>query len=156
MPAPGKRSFWLHQLAEYVVGGALLATGLQSPKPLIPVIVGTLIVLNAAIVDAPFGAFRLVGRRLHRILDYIVLGVAIVACAAPGMDVSTRLVQILIVIVLAVVVWRTDYSAPLPKVKQAVSPSPEGKADEIGRLAGHTAGTWASKIREKSREFKQS
>ena len=54
------------------------------------------------------------------------------------------------------VVWRTDYSAPLPKVKQAVSPSPEGKADEIGRLAGHTAGTWASKIREKSREFKQS
>jgi hypothetical protein len=134
----------------------LLATGLQSPKPLIPVIVGTLIVLNTAIVDAPFGAFRLVGRRLHRILDYIVLGVAIVACVAPGMDVSTRLVQILIVIVLAVVVWRTDYSAPQPKVKQPVSPSPEGKADEIGRLAGHTAGTWASKIREKSREFKQS
>lgn len=156
MPAPGKRSFWLHQLAEYIVGGALLATGLQSPKPLIPVIVGTLIVLNTAIVDAPFGAFRLVGRRLHRILDYIVLGVAIVACVAPGIDVSTRLVQILIVIVFAVVVWRTDYSAPHPKVKQPVSPTPEGKADEIGRLAGHTAGTWASKIRDKSREFKQS
>ena len=155
MPAPGKRSFWLHQLAEYIVGGALLATGLQSPKPLIPVIVGTLIVLNIAIVDAPFGAFRLVGRRLHRILDYIVLGVAIVACAAPGTDVATRLVQFLIVIVLAVVVWRTDYSAAKPKVKQPVSATPEGKADEIGRFAGHTAGTWASKIRDKSREFKQ-
>jgi hypothetical protein len=156
MPAPGKRSFWLHQLAEYIVGGALLATGLQSPKPLIPALVGTLILLNTAIVDAPFGAFRLVGRRLHRLLDYIVLGVAIVACAAPGIDVSTRLVQILIVIVLAVVVWRTDYSAPAPKVKQPISATPDGKADEIGRLAGHTAGTWASKIREKSREFKQS
>ena len=155
MPESGKRSFWLHQLAEYIVGGAMLASGLQSPKPLIPVIVGSLILLNTAIVDAPFGAFRLVGRRLHRILDYIVLGVAIVACVAPGMDVSTRLVQILIVIVLAVVVWRTDYSAPKPKVKQPVSATPEGKADEIGRFAGHTAGTWASKIREKSREFKQ-
>lgn len=156
MPAPGKRSFWLHQLAEYIVGGALLATGLQSPKPLIPALVGTLILLNTAIVDAPFGAFRLVGRRLHRLLDYIVLGIAIAACAAPGIDVSTRLVQILIVIVLAVVVWRTDYSAPAPKVKQPISATPDGKADEIGRLAGHTAGTWASKIREKSREFKQS
>ena len=156
MPATGKRSFWLHQLAEYIVGGALLATGLQSPKPLIPALVGTLILLNTAIVDAPFGAFRLVGRRLHRLLDYIVLGIAIAACAAPGIDVSTRLVQILIVIVLAVVVWRTDYSAPAPKVKQPISATPDGKADEIGRLAGHTAGTWASKIREKSREFKQS
>ena len=156
MPATGKRSFWLHQLAEYIVGGALLATGLQSPKPLIPALVGTMILLNTAIVDAPFGAFRLVGRRLHRLLDYIVLGIAIAACAAPGIDVSTRLVQILIVIVLAVVVWRTDYSAPAPKVKQPISATPDGKADEIGRLAGHTAGTWASKIREKSREFKQS
>ena len=156
MPATGKRSFWLHQLAEYIVGGALLATGLQSPKPLIPALVGTLILLNTAIVDAPFGAFRLVGRRLHRLLDHIVLGIAIAACAAPGIDVSTRLVQILIVIVLAVVVWRTDYSAPAPKVKQPISATPDGKADEIGRLAGHTAGTWASKIREKSREFKQS
>ena len=155
MPAPGKRSFWLHQLAEYIVGGALLATGLQSPKPLIPVIVGTLIVLNTTVVDAPFGAFRLVGRRLHRILDYIVLGVAVVACVAPGIDVSTRLVPTLTVIVLAVVVRRTHYPAPNPKVKQPVSATPEGKADEIGRFAGHTAGTWASKIRDKSREFKQ-
>jgi hypothetical protein len=155
MAASGKRSFWLHQLAEYIVGGAMLASGLQSPKPLIPAIVGSLILLNTAIVDAPFGAFRLVGRRLHRILDYIVLGIATVACAAPGMDVATRLVQILIVIVLAVVILRTNYSAPAPKGKQPVSAVPDGRADEIGRLAGHTAGTWASKIREKSREFKQ-
>ena len=133
----------------------MLASGLQSPKPLIPAIVGSLILLNTAIVDAPFGAFRLVGRRLHRILDYIVLGIATVACAAPGMDLATRLVQILIVIVFAVVVWRTDYSAVKPKVKQPISATPEGKADEIGRFAGHTAGTWASKIRDKSREFKQ-
>ena len=155
MPESGKRSFWLHQLAEYIVGGAMLASGLQSPQPLVPAIVGSLILLNTAIVDAPFGAFRLVGRRLHRILDYIVLGLAVVACAAPGMDVATRLVQILIVIVFAVVVWRTDYSALKPKVKQPISATPEGKADEIGRFAGHTAGTWASKIRDKSREFKQ-
>ena len=156
MPESGKRSFWLHQLAEYIVGGAMLASGLQSPQPLVPALVGSLILLNTAIVDAPFGAFRLVGRRLHRILDYVVLGVAIVACAAPGMDVATRLVQILIVIVFAVVVWRTDYSAVKPKVKQPISATPEGKADEFGRFAGHTAGKWASKIRDKSREFKES
>lgn len=156
MAAPGKRSFWLHQLAEYIVGGALLASGLQSPKPMVPTLVGAMILLNTAIVDAPFGAFRLVGRRLHRILDYVVLAIAVAACAAPNMDPSTRLVQILIVIVLAVVIWRTDYSPREKKTKEPITAAPDGKADEIGRFAGHTAGTWASKIRDKSREYKQS
>lgn len=156
MAAPGKRSFWLHQLAEYTVGGAMLAMGLQSHQPTIPVIVGTLILLNAAIVDAPFGAFRWVGRRVHRVLDYLVLGIATLACAVPGMDVATRLTQILIVVVWAVVIIGTDYSARVPKSKPLVSATPDGKADEIGRVAGHTAGTWARKVREKSREFRQS
>ena len=70
--ADGKRSFWMHQLAEYVIGFALVATGLQSPEPLVPTLLGALIVLNTACVDAPFGAFRKVGRRMHRVLDIVV------------------------------------------------------------------------------------
>ena len=30
---PGKRPFWMHQLVEYILGGAMVATGLQSPSP---------------------------------------------------------------------------------------------------------------------------
>ena len=51
MPSATKRPFWLHQLAEYIVGGALLATGLQSSEPIVPVIVGLLIIVNTAVVD---------------------------------------------------------------------------------------------------------
>ena len=37
----GKRPFWLHQLAEYVLAAGLLTTGLRSEKPLVPVLLGS-------------------------------------------------------------------------------------------------------------------
>ena len=147
MVADGKRAFWLHQAAEYVVGGALVASGLQSIDPLVPTALGVLIVVNAAVADAPLAAFRRVGRRAHRILDYVLVVVALAACVLPDLETNTRLVQILIVVVLVVVVARTDYSAPTARGVTELSQRPEGRADEIGRLAGRTAGTLAGRAR---------
>ncbi|MBU3689738.1 MAG: hypothetical protein FGM29_09320 [Actinobacteria bacterium] len=146
--AEGKRSFWLHQAAEYVVGGALVATGLQSPEPLVPTVIGALIALNTACADGPLGAFRRVSRRLHRVLDWLVLAVAIAASAAPNLDEATRIVMIMIVIVFAVVVWRTDYS---PKQPRSV-PSNPSRADDLGRQAGRLAGRAAGRARDKWRQ----
>lgn len=155
MSSATKRPFWLHQLAEYIVGGALLATGLQSSKPIVPVIVGLLIIVNTAVVDAPFGAFRWVNRRLHRMFDYTVLAIAVVSCAAPNLDNATRLVQVMIVLVLAIVITQTNYSPKAQRTKQEMSVTPDGKADEFSRIAGRGAGTLASKIRDKARQQKE-
>jgi hypothetical protein len=145
--AEGKRSFWMHQAAEYLIGGALVATGLQSPEPLVPTLVGTLIALNTACADGPLGAFRRVSRRLHRILDWLVLAVSIGASALPNLDEATRIVMIMIVVVFAVVVWRTDYS---PKQPRSVSSDPS-RADDLGRQAGRVAGHAAARARDKWR-----
>lgn len=152
MVAEGKRAFWLHQAAEYVVGGALLASGLQSVDPLVPTILGAAIVINAAVADAPLAAFRKVGRRLHRLLDYVLVVIAMGACALPDLETNTRLVQILIVVVLIVVVARTDYSPPTKKGVTELSQRPDGRADEIGRLAGRTAGTLAGRVRARIKQ----
>ena len=42
------RPFWLHQLVEYMIGLILVATGLQGPEPLVPAVVGGVVLLNAA------------------------------------------------------------------------------------------------------------
>ena len=34
----GKRPFWMHQLVEYILGVALVASGTQSPEPLVPLL----------------------------------------------------------------------------------------------------------------------
>ena len=148
--AEGKRSFWLHQAAEYVIGGALVATGLQSPDPLVPTLVGALIAFNTACSDGPLGAFRRVSRRLHRLLDWLVLAITIVACTAPDLDDATRIVMILITVVFAVVVWRTDYS---PKQPRSAS-TDQSRADDRGRRAGRVAGQAAARARDKWRNFR--
>ena len=73
------RPFWLHQAAEYLIGLVLVAQGLQSLDPVVPTLAGGLVILNAAVVDGPLGAFRLFSRRAHRIVDLVVIGVLVAA-----------------------------------------------------------------------------
>lgn len=149
--AAGKRSFWLHQIAEYIVGGALVGTGLQASDPLVPTALGVLIVVNTMIANGPLGAFRKVSRRVHHIFDFVVVLIAVAACLAPGLDGNTRLIQALIVVVLIVVVARTDYALPSGRPITELSAVPDGRADEIGRLAGRAIGTVAGRARMKWR-----
>ena len=73
------RPFWLHQAAEYLIGLVLVAMGLQSLDPAVPTLAGGLVILNAALVDGPLGAFRMFSRRAHRIVDLVVIGILLVA-----------------------------------------------------------------------------
>ena len=54
-----RRPFWMHQIVEYILGFALIMTSIQQPEPRIPALMGLLILLNAAIVAGPAGAFKL-------------------------------------------------------------------------------------------------
>ena len=149
-----KRPFWLHQFAEYVIGAALVGSGLQSPTPEVPAVLGGLVILNAAVVDAPLGAFRLVGRRTHRVLDILVVVLGLAATALPGFDLGTRITQLCCLIVLAMVVMNTNYSNASPR-KSVHSEEGDSyrrdRPEEIGRRAGRVAGTLASRARSKWR-----
>ena len=50
------RPFWIHQLAEYLIGVALVAQGLQEKDPLVPAVAGVLVIVNASVVRGPLGA----------------------------------------------------------------------------------------------------
>ena len=87
----------MHQTAEYIVGLGLIATGFQSPEPLWPVLVGGVIVLSAALVDGPLGAWRVFSRAQHRRLDVILMGAIAVVAALPFLSIDnvTRLLMVM-------------------------------------------------------------
>ena len=99
----GWRPFWLHQVGEYLLGFALISVGVQSTSPTVPVLAGGLIVVNAALVDGPLGAFRGVKRAQHRILDVVVMVLLLLAAVLPvfSVDNATRLIMLVVVAVIA-------------------------------------------------------
>ena len=62
--------------------------GAAEPDPVVPALAGGLVILNAAVVDGPLGAFRLFSRRAHRIADLVVIGVLVVLAVLPWLDVD--------------------------------------------------------------------
>lgn len=142
MAVTSKRPFWLHQLAEYIVGAALIGSGLQSGSPAVPAIVGGAILVNASLVDSPLGAFRVMSRRGHRMCDVVVLGAAVIVTIVVDIDLATRITQAACLTVFAVIVLNTNYAPP-----GARTPMPSGQSEAIGRIAGRKVGTWAGRVR---------
>ncbi|MGA0878205.1 MAG: hypothetical protein ACO3SP_03725 [Ilumatobacteraceae bacterium] len=149
MSRTAKRPFWLHQAAEYVIGLAAVASGFQSPDPVVPAVMGALILINAAVADGALGAFRVVSRRWHRRADIAVLIALVLLIVVADVDLSTRLVQIGIIMVLGVVVMGTDYRNRDEIVKPVGGPV--GRSADIGRRAGHVAGSLAARLRDSAR-----
>ncbi len=110
------RPFWLHQAAEYLLGLVLVAQGLQSPTPVVPSVAGGIVLLNAACVEGPLAAFRLVSRRAHRWADLVVIGMLVVAAALPWLDVdnTSRVLMVIVAVILTVVWWNSSFAAPAP------------------------------------------
>ena len=146
-----KRPFWLHQVAEYIIGIALIGSGLQSPSPAVPAVIGGLVLLNAAMVDGPFGAFRVVNRKLHRILDIVLVIIGFVGVFLPGLDVGTRIILGCCIFVLATVVANTNYAPKREGTRQSTESHPGAgdRPDEIGRTAGRVTGNLAGQARAK-------
>jgi hypothetical protein len=141
------RPFWLHQIAEYLIGLALVAIGLQSPDPFVPTVAGALIVVNAAMVDGPLGAFRGISRRTHRTIDLVLIIGLVVAAVLPwGVDNTSRIMLLIVAAVLAVVWWNSAFTkrAPADPGQQV------DRTEVIGRSAGRLAGQAAKAIRDRA------
>lgn len=142
----------MHQLVEYILGGALVASGMQSPTPAVPAVVGALIAVHAAFTVGPLAAFRVVSRRAHRVIDIGVIAVEVAAAAQPWIECEggTRMIIAAIAAVHAFVWWRTNFAQRPSRAERRseqaaprpLSPAdlPADRATSIGRSAGRLAG----------------
>ena len=134
------RPFWMHQVVEYIIGAVFVSAGFGSPTPAVPAALGALVMVNAAVAIGPAGAFRLVHRRMHRLLDLVVIGLVAVAAVQPWIEVdaNARILIGLLGVVLAFVWWNTDF-ATKDERKQRRRQTPTPDSEELGRSAGRSA-----------------
>jgi hypothetical protein len=136
------RPFWIHQFAEYLIGIALVSQGLQDTEPIVPTLAGAAVVVNAAIVTGPLGAFRVIGRGLHRWLDLALMVAIAVAALQPWVEVTSagRAVMLVILLPLGFLWFYTDWAERTSrKERRAASAGPTG--EQVGKTAGRLAGT---------------
>jgi len=146
MAGMAKRPFWMHQVVEYILGGAMIAAGLQSPTPLVPSVVGGVIMLNSAITSGPVSAFRVLDRRVHRVIDIVVIAFEVFAALQPwvDLDTGTRGIVLIIAFVHLFVWWNTNYAM---RVKRSAIAGEGGRSGEIGRFAGRLVGNGVNAVR---------
>ena len=106
--------FWAHQLAEYLIGAVLIGSAWYSPEPAVQAGLGGAVVANAAFADGPAGAFRVVGRPLHRWIDLAIMVLLLVAAFQGWFGVGTtgRIALPLMSAALFVLWLRTDFDDP--------------------------------------------
>lgn len=160
------------------MGAVFVAQGLQSPTPLVPSICGGLVMLNTACAKGPLSAFRVFGRRMHRLLDGVVILVIIAMTVQPfiTVDSSTRLIMAVLTFAIAFIWIQSDFSesakaqrklaaaeakaaargdepvaaAATSRPRVVVRPPDGTVADTVGRTAGRLAGKGVNIYREQS------
>jgi hypothetical protein len=144
--ATAKRPFWMHQLVEYILGASMVASGLHSPTPAVPAILGTLIMFHAAMTTAPLGAFRIINRGVHRVVDVVLIAVEIFAGAQPWihLDSATRMIVIGIAVVQLFVWFNTNFAM---RVKAPPISGEGGRSTQVGRIAGRLVGNGVNAVR---------
>jgi len=142
------RPFWVHQLAEYLIGAALVAQGMQDPDPLIPVLAGGLVVVNAAVCRGPLGAFKTIGRATHRWLDLAVMVLLVVGAVQPFVPVAStgRVLLLVMLLPLGFLWFYTDW-AERPQRSQRRRDAAGATGEHAGRTAGRMAGAAYSAAR---------
>lgn len=150
MAEAGKRPFWMHQLVEYILGGALVAAGVQSPTPLVPAVLGGLVMLNAALTKGALGAFRAYDRRMHRVLDIGIIVLSLVAVGQPwiSIDNGTRAVILAITTVQIVVFFGSSYVERKRTPILAPGEKSGDRSTDLGRSAGRVVGSGVNAMRK--------
>jgi hypothetical protein len=147
-----RRPFWLHQAAEYLIGVAFVAQGLQSLTPVVPTTAGVAVLLNAALAKGPLAAFKGVRRSVHRVLDVVVMVAIVVAAVLPwDVDTMSRLLMVAMVVVLAFVWWFSDFTEPeVRRAQRAAARRAQGdRSVDVGRAAGRVVGNTVNALRRR-------
>ena len=102
--------------------------------------------LHAAVTIGPAGAFRVLRRRAHQVIDVLVIAAELLAGVQPWIDLAsaTRIIIMGIALVHLFVWWQTNFAE---RVK-SLSVSPEGgRSTEVGRIAGRLVGNGVNAVR---------
>src|SRR6056297_3227075 len=139
-----RRPFWAHQLIEYLLGIALISVSVQMPQPALPALLGLLILVNAAVAKGAAGAFRLAGKRAHRLLDVVVMLLLLAGTVQPWISIDNvgRLLLGGIAFVLWFVWFHTDFTEQTPRAERTSTTTDAGRptSEDIGRGAGRMVG----------------
>ncbi len=135
------RPFWIHQIAEYLIGVALIAQGFQDPEPLVPAVCGIIVVLNVSVVHGPLGAFRLVSRGVHKWMDLALMILLAVAALQPwiAVDISGRITILAVILPLGFLWFYTDWAERKQRSERRKERGAQSRED-LGRTAGRMAG----------------
>lgn len=142
------RPFWLHQGVEYLIGAVFVSSSIQSETPAVPAVLGVAIMVNAALTIGPAGAFRLYGRKLHRVVDIVIIAAVVVAAVQPAVALgdNARVLMVLLAVVLAFVWWNTDFATREERKERRRSAKSQRKkparptSEEVGQKAGRIVG----------------
>jgi hypothetical protein len=109
MPSQG-RSFWLHQLVEYAIAMLLIIMSAQTRQPLVPVLFGVALLINVAVADGALSAFKLLSRRTHGFIDWLIIIGCLISAFIFDFDATGRLALVGVGLVLAVIGLGTNFA----------------------------------------------
>jgi hypothetical protein len=152
-PAP-KLPFWIHQVVEYGIGALVAYQAIHSPRPVVPLLAGLVVVLLAATADGPAACFHAVSRPVHRILDVVVAGGLLVVAFvfADDMGGAGQILLVLGALALLALTLRSDYRPKAARERRTrVQPQEMGsdRAEAFGRSAGRLVGRGVQEYRRR-------
>lgn len=142
-----RRPFWIHQVVEYMVGIVLIAAAAQMPRPAVPALMGVIVLLNAAIAIGPAGAFRVVGHKMHRRLDLVVIALLVFAAFETwvAIDSTGRWLLAAMAFVLFFIWFHTDFEERPSRKQRTARSGPQ--SEEWGRQAGRAVGSSVNSLK---------
>ncbi len=166
MPAieGAQRPFWMHQVVEYLIGIVLVGAAFQAPEPVVPATMGVVVIANTAIARGPASAYPLVGRRVHRWLDVVVMVLLVGAAFQPVVEVDStgRLLLCAIAFVMFFIWLNSDFSEKAARKRDTKQQKAERRerlarpqSEELGRKAGRAVGggvNAAKRLRQKMKD----
>jgi F0F1-type ATP synthase assembly protein I len=145
----GATPFWVHQAVEYLVGLLLIVVAMQSTRPALPALAGVGVVVLAATADGPLGLAKWVPRRVHRVLDLVVMaGLVVAAIVVSAADGAGRLTVWVAAAVFALMLWRTNYRPKAAKTRAVADDASVSKGETFGRAAGRALGKGITSFRD--------
>jgi hypothetical protein len=124
-PARQRVGFLAHQAVEYVLGAALVVSGVHvaGAVQLLLIGLGVVLILLSAFTRGPLGAARLIGRRLHHVLDLVVVGVLAISPLASlhHPNVGAIAVAESVAVLLVRIERGTNYGVAAPPARAALS-----------------------------------
>jgi hypothetical protein len=134
-------SFWVHQVAEYVLAFALIMQATNGGRVAVAVGMGGVLLIAAATADGPLSGWKAVSRPTHRIVDIVIAAALIGLAVVPGtgIDPLARTIMGMVGLAEVLLILRTDYRPRPERARRRPD------AEEVGRVAGRVAGGAISK-----------